>query len=469
MSPSKNIWIATLGLGSLWAWSYALFPSAGLTTPFAETSAVLNLPDWFMSLVVGTAVYLVVAFCGRPALFERGGALLALLGTAAQTVCAVCMLMPAHPGVLDAASGAAFGAAAGLLWPCWFDVLGAMETEDSERVFVFALAMITPLFVLMSEAPGLVRTTLLFALAFVQLGAYWILVQQRGQMSRNDISAAKEPWPSPAVLKTQLAHTGVMRMSLCCATAFAFVAFADSCFTYSAIACLEASYWLFSIGMILGAGLLALFIHFSPRIDVFESIRWVFPILAFALVLGMLDQSTPVAVAVMLMALCHIAFEGMTRLGILATAKRSKTAFIQVAALGLASISAGAYVGGMVFRLCSMWVPDAFVLCAFALAALVALVLILFNGHDSVQKPPAPLPNEALSMIMAKRYALSPRETEILGYLIEGRSAPFIRDELHISKGTVDTHVRHIYEKTGVSSKQDLITLANTVRSQSEV
>lgn len=137
MSPSKNIWIATLGLGSLWAWSYALFPSAGLTTPFAETSAVLNLPDWFMSLVVGTAVYLVVAFCGRPALFERGGALLALLGTAAQTVCAVCMLMPAHPGVLDAASGAAFGAAAGLLWPCWFDVLGAMETEDSERVFCF--------------------------------------------------------------------------------------------------------------------------------------------------------------------------------------------------------------------------------------------------------------------------------------------------------------------------------------------
>ena len=45
-------------------------------------------------------------------------------------------------------------------------------------------------------------------------------------------------------------------------------------------------------------------------------------------------------------------------------------------------------------------------------------------------------------------------------YLLEGRSHPYIRDELFISKSTVDTHVRHIYSKTGVKSKQELIDLS---------
>ena len=60
-------------------------------------------------------------------------------------------------------------------------------------------------------------------------------------------------------------------------------------------------------------------------------------------------------------------------------------------------------------------------------------------------------------MRMAERFGLSARETEVLGYLLEGRSHPYIRDELFISKSTVDTHVRHIYAKVGVNSKQELI------------
>ncbi len=54
---------------------------------------------------------------------------------------------------------------------------------------------------------------------------------------------------------------------------------------------------------------------------------------------------------------------------------------------------------------------------------------------------------------------LTPRETEALLLLAQGRSAPFIRDALVISKGTVTTHMKHIYKKLDVHSRQELIDL----------
>ena len=61
---------------------------------------------------------------------------------------------------------------------------------------------------------------------------------------------------------------------------------------------------------------------------------------------------------------------------------------------------------------------------------------------------------------VAQSYGLSSRETEIFLLLAQGRSRPYIRDSLYLSKNTVATHIRHIYEKLGVHSQQELIDLA---------
>lgn len=60
---------------------------------------------------------------------------------------------------------------------------------------------------------------------------------------------------------------------------------------------------------------------------------------------------------------------------------------------------------------------------------------------------------------LADKYKLSPREREIFAYFARGRSVPYIREELMVSKSTVETHVKHIYSKMGVHSKQELIDL----------
>lgn len=60
-------------------------------------------------------------------------------------------------------------------------------------------------------------------------------------------------------------------------------------------------------------------------------------------------------------------------------------------------------------------------------------------------------------------YKLSKREAEILPYALRGRTSERIAQELSISRSTVDTHLRRIYAKVGVHSRQELIDLGEKV------
>lgn len=65
----------------------------------------------------------------------------------------------------------------------------------------------------------------------------------------------------------------------------------------------------------------------------------------------------------------------------------------------------------------------------------------------------------AYCQALAADYGLTPREAEILALMALGRSAKYISEELTVSYNTTRTHVRHIYEKLNIHSKQELIDL----------
>ena len=73
-------------------------------------------------------------------------------------------------------------------------------------------------------------------------------------------------------------------------------------------------------------------------------------------------------------------------------------------------------------------------------------------------------PIDAVCASLVVSCGLSAREAEICGYLARGRSQTYIRDALFLSKNTVSTHVRHLYTKLGVHSKQELIDLVESMR-----
>lgn len=62
---------------------------------------------------------------------------------------------------------------------------------------------------------------------------------------------------------------------------------------------------------------------------------------------------------------------------------------------------------------------------------------------------------------IATSAGLTPREKEVFALLARGRNSPYIQKELVITNNTVKAHVRHIYQKLGISSHQELIDLVD--------
>ena len=60
---------------------------------------------------------------------------------------------------------------------------------------------------------------------------------------------------------------------------------------------------------------------------------------------------------------------------------------------------------------------------------------------------------------LAEDHGLTPREREVFGLMAQGRSSTFISEELFVTTNTVRKHIAHVYEKLGVHSKQELLTL----------
>ncbi len=71
----------------------------------------------------------------------------------------------------------------------------------------------------------------------------------------------------------------------------------------------------------------------------------------------------------------------------------------------------------------------------------------------------AATPAEQAAADWVARFGLSRREREVAELLLSGRNVPAVAELLCISPSTVQTHVKHIYEKTGVHTRQDLIAL----------
>lgn len=68
--------------------------------------------------------------------------------------------------------------------------------------------------------------------------------------------------------------------------------------------------------------------------------------------------------------------------------------------------------------------------------------------------------SHVLEAALRERYGLTERECQVALLLSEGRDLSYIQQELVISRGTVQTHSYHIYQKLGIHSKQELIDLA---------
>ena len=71
-------------------------------------------------------------------------------------------------------------------------------------------------------------------------------------------------------------------------------------------------------------------------------------------------------------------------------------------------------------------------------------------------------------LALANMCLLSRRETEVLFLLAKGYNTKMIQEQLFISAGTANTHMRHVYRKLDVHSQQDLIRMVDSMEVEDE-
>lgn len=85
------------------------------------------------------------------------------------------------------------------------------------------------------------------------------------------------------------------------------------------------------------------------------------------------------------------------------------------------------------------------------------------GGAGAADTPAAENGSAAFPTVLARQLALSPREEQVAGLLCQSRSVSYISKMLGMAASTTKTHVRHVYEKAGVHSRDELQLLVEHV------
>lgn len=224
-------------------------------------------------------------------------------------------------------------------------------------------------------------------------------------------------------------------------------------------------------GMAVAVLLMVYMTRFSRSLNLGTLYRWVLPLVAAAFALLFVPGTVSVLVA------CLLAFAAQALLNLLTfvyfaeLAQRTGTPPYRVFGLGRFFLEVGFLIGIVVTPAAMLFVGATgsyHGVFAMALAVLIVLVMSSVAIQDrlafTLEDREKPMPSsgtdalEAACDTVAERYRMTNREREILSYLAQGYSLPYIRNELYIAQSTIDTHVRHIYKKMEIHSKEELIT-----------
>ncbi len=231
----------------------------------------------------------------------------------------------------------------------------------------------------------------------------------------------------------------------------------------------------------MGAVLLGIFAYAlgrrpTPRVDVLFSLAITLLLGGFLLVL--LDDARLAPAASTALACSSTVFGMLMTLALCTIAARSLSNALPSIAWGYAVYYVGIGIGAQAGLFVTEVAGTQSLLSRGAVALILGAIMLytLFSIRDfgfdktiaSVEKdapPPAVVEVqyedrlEARCTELAASHGLTERETDVFRLLARGNNTLRVQEELSITKNTLKYHTRHIYEKLGVHSQQELIDL----------
>lgn len=464
----KVAWRILAGNAVHVAWGWLMFTGSFFATSAGNLVDVALLPDPLYTLSLGANALTLAAFAlwykgGRP-LFKREGvaavaALLMFLGTFLASRYVV-VLFGNPTALVEVLAGLLTGMGAGTFLLLWGETLVSLGTRACAVYFAASSGLAALAHIALGWVPIAAVQVIVLTFPLVELVLY------RSQVSRSMLLLSRtnrDGQDSPGLPKDVLALGLFFGFSFGAMRGFAPSGDGGS---------LSSVRLVVSMAFVMAACVWAYFASIRRRED-FGSLayRIALPLVALGFLLLPLSGAWSLAgtaayrfgyeyIYIVLWAL-WVFFAG-----------REGASSVWIVACGLASMQVSKLIGFVLSADVVALLGPALDMQVVAGLALFGTVLfavfskgIAFSaeGWEGV-RPAAEAPaHEGVAFPeqryaeVAEGFALSPRETDVFLLLIRGYSRARIAKELVVTEETVKSHVKGIYQKMGVHTKQDLI------------
>lgn len=502
-----NVSPSNLGWAFLLAWVFCVFylnvieGMGGAAELYKTSSPVVGLffdiAPVFASVAAIVATMAAEKRIGPPSSHRAlviASPLLACLGTP------LLFAMPAGQAaaIITFALGAILtGAGSGVMWIMWGERYARIP-QNAAELLAPASAVVAALVTLLASAMnGWVAMAFVSFLPVLSGACFALTPKDAGNEADNEAAPPEHARQKVLAVPLSMGRT-IPGVFLACM----FVCLAGALFpTQSARTAAGGAQPIIVVAIVFTVALALVSVLGPRRISISFFYRWMCP----ALVLGfggivLFGQDMGGYLASMMSASARFAFCLMTQMYFAQFAASGRATAVQAFGWGWIAVHFGDLVGVLVSTVASALVADgAFTASQVAVASMTALVFITMfvmedkrsfhitqeseHGAEAPQhraetesssapecahesegavSNPAAEAARALDVRIeqtAHAFGLTPRETEVFGLLARGRSIPYVRDALVISRETAATHAKHIYAKCGVHSRQELIDL----------
>ncbi len=481
----KQLFAEVFGFACFQGFLFALF-GMGTEEVVFFNAVVLNRGILLIALLFAAVMLGILRALPKDALQRLMSPVLmyvyALLLIGASFVLLLANDMPNHnaPFALEAACGAIQGVAIAPLLCAWGRLLGSYSLDDAAIVAIAGSTAGAVVSALCCFAPALLGS---FVIYLLPLGAASTLELRLRQVTVPFSEEQPESAPSAKAI-----DLSVRIMS------GAFVFGVGSGFAHSFMGNDGQSYVSFPVSLLIFAmlGIAALQIFFRPVslrgskdadgqdnpaqfVARQGAVAYVYRLAILMMVAGFLFAPALQDLTVNGQSIVFAGFLGLLMVLVIVflvnaftTARDAAMAFSAGFAILLGGQALGLLLGGLFdafvdFEVYQTW--------AFAVAGLLVMVafLFLFTENDLGELGTVAQAidsfDEACVRLVQER-GLSKREAEILPLALKGRTSERIAEQFVISKSTVDTHLRRIYAKCDVHSRQELIDLGERVAEQ---
>lgn len=456
-----------LGLGFVWAWVYCAWDTSLLF--FSPDGLSINAdPSWLISAATITATLFAGAIIWRtkrPVRVTETAAVAALLA-AAGTLGIAAAHASGRFGAVSALCAGATGIGIGLLYMLWADSLSDLDQESTEAVIPLCAA-VPVLFTLVPYNTSHTALTWILVALLPVVSAVLLLMASGDPATRKARRAEDARTDGAALRKAAPVFARLGASLIALFTVLCFLAASIDAEALAQSIALTAGIDISTLASsLLGIVLAVAFVTYSVRIDFAATYRWLLPLTVFAIACSSLLSSVGDTLSLMAQSMINVAIETIVFIFFLDFARRNSLS----AACCIGLMWGCCQVGILAGNLTGSWLLNASAQSeGLLLAAVPWLALVLTVGaaivpSSAVRLNAAPGASEPEGAdaedgfaAFAARYGLTEREREICAMLVKGRSLPYIRDQLFLSKNTVATHAKHIYKKVDVHSKQELM------------